>query len=59
MAPRAQVPPHYYRLKAVDDIKTLGNVIHNFVIIYASLKSVSTFNKLFLQKPKLLSTITV
>lgn len=30
MAPGSQVPPHYYRLKAVDDIKTLGNQIYFF-----------------------------
>lgn len=24
MEPGSQVPPHYYRLKAVDDVKTLG-----------------------------------
>ncbi|XP_043792587.1 protein C1orf43 homolog isoform X2 [Apis laboriosa] len=27
LTPRGHVPPHYYRLKAVDDVKTLGNYI--------------------------------
>lgn len=27
MEPGNQVPPHYYRLKAVDDVKTLGKLI--------------------------------
>ena len=27
MQPGGQVPPHYYRLKAMDDIKTLGNIL--------------------------------
>ncbi|XP_026296403.1 uncharacterized protein C1orf43 homolog isoform X2 [Apis mellifera] len=26
LTPRGHVPPHYYRLKAVDDVKTLGNL---------------------------------
>lgn len=34
LTPRGHVPPHYYRLKAVDDVKTLGNyIITNFLFL--------------------------
>lgn len=37
------VPPHYYRLKAVDDIKTLGN--YNYKLI--TVNSISKDNPIF------------
>lgn len=29
LTPGGQAPPHYYRLKAVDDVKTLGKLLHH------------------------------
>lgn len=34
MQPGGQVPPHYYRLKAVDDTKSLGNQVSNFQFLF-------------------------
>lgn len=32
LTPGGQVPPHYYRLKAVDDVKSLGKMsVHHYV----------------------------
>lgn len=31
--PGSQVPPHYYRLKAVDDVKTLGKDFTSFFFL--------------------------
>lgn len=36
LTPGGQVPPHYYRLKAVDDVKTLGKFI--IVLLLSNVK---------------------
>lgn len=30
LQPGSQLPPHYFRLKAVDDVKQLGTCLNNF-----------------------------
>jgi hypothetical protein len=30
LQPGSQLPPHYFRLKAVDDVKQLGICLNNF-----------------------------
>jgi hypothetical protein len=34
LQPGSELPPHYFRLKAVDDIKILGTCLNNFIIQY-------------------------
>jgi len=32
LQPGSELPPHYFRLKAVDDIKLLGICLNNFIV---------------------------
>jgi hypothetical protein len=34
LQPGSELPPHYFRLKAVDDIKLLGTYLNNFITQY-------------------------
>lgn len=57
LTPGGQAPPHYYRLKAVDDVKNLGKSLH--IVASSCPTDLSFLSNMCLQSRKLQSTTVV